>query len=115
MVFQEGFLRSRTGANVGWAKVGLTSLIGDAARRYIEDRGGEVRLEDGIRRVNVGAGQAVGLETDGGSVVADAYVVALPVESVLGVLPEALHADPFFARAASPASGVRSVTPVLSR
>lgn len=99
MVFQEGFLRSRTGANVGWAKVGLTSLIGEAARRYIEDRGGEVRLGDGVRGVRLEAGHMASLQTDSGELTADSYVIALPVERVLGVLPESLHEDQFFARA----------------
>ena len=57
MVFQEGFLRSRHGANVGWAKVGLSQLLADAARRYIEQRGGELRLGEGIAAVEVEDGQ----------------------------------------------------------
>lgn len=99
MVFQEGFLRSRSGANVGWAKVGLSALLGEAARGYIEARGGEVRL-----------GAAVdGLEVDGGSVSrvligdaehqADTYVLALPPEDLLDVLPPRTAESPFFRRA----------------
>jgi hypothetical protein len=58
MVFQEGFLRSRTGANVGWAKMGLSRLLEDAARRYIEERGGEIRLGRGMDGLEVDDGRA---------------------------------------------------------
>ncbi|MEO8456995.1 MAG: hydroxysqualene dehydroxylase HpnE [Chloroflexota bacterium] len=98
MVFQEGFLRSRNGANVGWAKVGLTELLAGAAQRYIEARGGEVRIGAGIRGVDVEGGEIARLQTDAGDVTADAYVLALAVESVLGVLPDAVSRDQFFAR-----------------
>ena len=98
MVFQEGFLRSRTGANVGWAKVGLTELVAGAAQRYIEDRGGEVRLSEGVRALEADSGEIAHLITDAGYVSADAYVVALPVETVLETLPDAVARDPFFSR-----------------
>jgi squalene-associated FAD-dependent desaturase len=98
MVFEEGFLRSRHGANVGWAKVGLSELLAGAARRYIEEHGGELRLEDGIRSVEVEGGQVSRLRSESGEVTADAYVIALPVESVLDVLPDTVREDAFFAR-----------------
>ena len=98
MVFQEGFLRSRHGANVGWAKVGLSELLAGAARRYIEERGGELRLEEGIRAVEVEGGEVSRLRAGSGEVTADAYVIALPVESVLDVLPDVVRDDAFFAR-----------------
>jgi squalene-associated FAD-dependent desaturase len=98
MVFQEGFLRSRHGANVGWARVGLSELLAVAARRYIEERGGELRLDEGIRAVEVEGGQVSRLRVGSGEVTADAYVITLPVESVLDVLPAAVREDAFFAR-----------------
>ncbi|HEY5640544.1 MAG TPA: hydroxysqualene dehydroxylase HpnE [Dehalococcoidia bacterium] len=98
MVFQEGFLRMRDGANVGWAKMGLSSLLAGAVREYIESRGGEVLTsvalngleanEDGISR---------GL-TDAGEVTADAYVVALEPGAVPAVLPDSAREDRFFRR-----------------
>lgn len=98
LVFQEGFLRSRHGANVGWAKVGLSELLGEAARRYIQRRGGEVRVEARVSSLEMEAGRVTHLRTDGGDVTADAYVLALPHESMLGVLPYSLRDDPFFSR-----------------
>ncbi len=100
MVFQEGFLRSRNGANVGWAKVGLSKLLPEAAQRYIEERGGRVRLGEGVGAVEVEGGRVTGLQTEAGPVTADAYIVALPSESVLDVLPAALQRDEFFSRIA---------------
>jgi squalene-associated FAD-dependent desaturase len=98
MVFQEGFLRSRHGANVGWAKVGLSQLLADAARRYIEERGGELRLGEGIAAVEVEGGRVSRLRSESGDVTAEAYVIALPVESVLDVLPGPVRDDAFFSR-----------------
>lgn len=98
MVFQEGFLRSRHGANVGWAKVGLSELLGEAARSYIESRGGEVRLGEGVASVELESGRVARVLTDGGELTADAYVLALPSESVLEVLPTALRDVAFFSR-----------------
>lgn len=98
MVFQEGFLHSRDGANVGWAKVGLSSILGGAARSYIEARGGEVMTTVGLQGLETGADGVVRALTDAGEFTADAYVVALPSELALDVLPEAVAGDPFFAR-----------------
>jgi squalene-associated FAD-dependent desaturase len=98
MVFQEGFLRSRTGANVGWAKVGLTSLIGEAARRYIEERGGEVRVGVGVRAVEMEGGAVSRVMTDGGEVSADVYVLALQANETLEMLPASAREEQFFSR-----------------
>jgi squalene-associated FAD-dependent desaturase len=98
MVFQEGFLRSRHGANVGWAKVGLTELLAGAAQRYIEERGGEVRISQVVRTIELDGGEISRIVTDSGYVSANAYVLALPVESVLETLPEAVARAPFFSR-----------------
>ncbi|HET9477685.1 MAG TPA: FAD-dependent oxidoreductase, partial [Dehalococcoidia bacterium] len=99
MVLQEGFLRSRTGANVGWAKMGLTRLIGDAARRYIEDRGGRVRLDAGLDRQEVDGAGATRARFEGEEITADAYVLALTPDRLLEALPPALNDAPFFSRA----------------
>jgi squalene-associated FAD-dependent desaturase len=98
MVFQEGFLRSRHGANVGWAKVGLSGLLGDAAQRYIESRGGTVRLGEGLTSVELDGGRVSRAFTAGGPISADAYVLALPHEAVLDSLPHGLREAPFFSR-----------------
>jgi squalene-associated FAD-dependent desaturase len=98
MVFQEGFLRSRTGANVGWSRVGLTDLVGAAARRYIEDRGGEVRLSEELRTVEMRDGSVSRFVTARGELTADAYIVALDPGTLRAILDGAVQQDPFFGR-----------------
>lgn len=98
MVFQEGFLRSRHGANVGWAKVGLSELLGGAAQRYIESRGGTVRLGEGLTSVELDDGRVSRALTEGGTLTADAFVLALPHEAVLDPLPPSVRDEPFFSR-----------------
>ncbi|HSP55519.1 MAG TPA: FAD-dependent oxidoreductase, partial [Dehalococcoidia bacterium] len=99
MVFQEGFLRSRTGANVGWAKVGLSALLGEAGRQYIEARGGEVRLRAAVDALELDSGAVGRVLLDGGECRADIYVLALPPEGLPEVLPPVVSEDEFFGRA----------------
>ena len=95
MVFQEGFLRDRNGANVGWARVGLSALLAEAAREYIESRGGEVRLGRSISGMRVEDGRAAisGPDED-----AQFIVMALDHRSLLTLLPRPLREEPFFGR-----------------
>lgn len=97
MVFQEGFLGSRDGANVGWAKVGLSTLVGEAARRYLEARGGEVNLNEGIRGIEIGGGHAV-VRTESDAIQPDVVVLAVPAQDAPELLPDTAMSDPFFAR-----------------
>ncbi len=99
MVFQEGFLRSKAGANVGWAKMGLSRLLEDAARRYIEARGGEVRLGTGLDRVDVDGGTVRRAFVDGAQQNPDVYVLALSPDRLLETLPPSVREDRFFSRA----------------
>ncbi len=99
MVFQEGFLRSRTGANVGSAKVGLTELLGDAARRYIEDRGGVVHEGATVEAIDAADG-IVRVRAEGWEAVAGTCVLAVPPKELTTLLPSEIAGDPFFARLA---------------
>ncbi len=98
MVFQEGFLRTRDGANVGWAKMGLSSLLAGAARQYIESRGGEVLTSVALNGLVANEDGVSGALTDAGEVTADAYVVALEPAAVPAVLPDSACEDRFFRR-----------------
>ncbi len=84
MVFQEGFLRDRNGANVGWARVGLSALLAEAAREYIESRGGEVRLGRSISEMRVEDGRAA---ISGPHQDAQFIVMAMDHRSLLRLLP----------------------------
>ncbi len=99
MVFQEGFLRSRNGANVGWARVGLSRLLAGAARRYVESRRGRVRLDTALDRLEIHDGRVRRALCGGEELTADAYVLATPPDRLLEMLPTAVSDDPFFSRA----------------
>ncbi len=89
-VFQEGFLRTRTGSAIGWSRVGLTRLVDPPARRFLEARG--VTIATGRQVTSVGDGQ---VELTGGErLPADAIVLALPPDSARAACPEALPHDP---------------------
>jgi squalene-associated FAD-dependent desaturase len=95
MVFQEGFLRDRNGANVGWARVGLSALLGQAAREYIESRGGDVRLGEGITGLRLEDGRAA---VSGPGQEAEYVVLAVEPRSLTPLLPRTLREEPFFGR-----------------
>ncbi len=96
MVLQEGFLHGRDGANVGWAKVGLSSLLATSARRYIEERGGEVRLGLGLKAIEMRNGSVSRAIVEEAEMTADSYVLAVPAERLLSLLPAAVRTDRFF-------------------
>jgi len=95
MVFQEGFLRDRNGANVGWAKVGLSALLAQAAREYVESRGGEVRLGQGITGLRLEDGRAA---VSGPGQEAEYVVLAVEPRPLASLLPKPLREEPFFGR-----------------
>jgi squalene-associated FAD-dependent desaturase len=102
MVFQESLLKRPSDAAIGMAKVGLTSLNGEPAQRFIEERGGELIVGKPARSLNVENGRVSGVELSDGTVLrADAYVSALQYGVLLQLLPDEVAADPFFSRASS--------------
>jgi len=101
MVFQEGFLKTSDGANLGYGKVGLSSLMADAANGYIRAAGGEILLSRGVASLLLDDGHISGVALeDGGHLTADYVVSALPPAELTSVLPPRLRNDPFFAPAA---------------
>ena len=103
MIFQEGLLKSPQSSRIGYAREGLSSLMGDAAQEYVESRGGRVMTgqaaalqlnEDG----RAGEYPIAGVQLSGGDVLrADAYVSALPLVDLMPLLPPHLAKNPFFA------------------
>ena len=111
MVYQEGVLKTRKSANIGYSKVGLSSLMGEAAMDYIQSNGGQVLPGVRVTRLilgdEVGAGPSggpgkqypriEGVEVVGGKVIrGDIYLSALPFHAFSAVLPSRLMDDPFF-------------------
>ena len=101
MIYQDGVIKSRTSANVGYALVGLSGLMGDAAEEYIRGRGGRLMLGKQVSEVLVsesGTRTVRGVRLASGETVeGDVYVSALPFHTVPSVLPAGLNEDPFFA------------------
>lgn len=96
-VFQEGFLASSTATALGVPAVGLSALHVEPALRYLQQRGGEVRLGCGIERIAVADGAVAAVEPSDGSPEAfDGYVAALPPKELLALLPAALRTTPPF-------------------
>jgi uncharacterized protein with NAD-binding domain and iron-sulfur cluster len=79
--------------------MGLSRLLEDAVRRYIEERGGEVRLGSGLDGLEVESGAVARVFVDGTDVSHDVCVLALPSANLLDVLPQNMRGDRFFARA----------------
>ncbi len=105
MVFQEGLLKRPRDAALGYPTVGLTSLNGEPARRYIEEAGGKLALGRSVGAIRVEDGRVAGVELSDGEVAqADAYVSALPFGVLLDTLPPEVSGNPFF----EPASGLSS-------
>lgn len=89
-VFQEGFLRTRTGSAIGWSTVGLTGLVDPAARAFLDARGGRVLSGRAVAAVGPGAVELA----DGERLEADRVVLALPPGRAREAAPGALPADP---------------------
>ncbi|MBI2165070.1 MAG: FAD-dependent oxidoreductase [Chloroflexi bacterium] len=102
LVFQEGLLRGRHSANIGYSRAGLTALVDDGARRYIAENGGRLVLDKGVVGLHVEAGDGRGArvawaELAGGERLrADAYVCAVPWQGFPKLLPEPWSGQPFF-------------------
>lgn len=102
MVYQDGLMRGTTDANIGFARVGLSSVFAEAAKAYVESRGGAFRFGERVVEVQVEGDRVTGLRTAAGhSVTAEAYVVALPFHEVPCVMPKAWSGRLPFAHAAA--------------
>ncbi len=106
-VLQEGFLKSAEACALGIPAVGLSELQVAPAIRYIESRGGSVRLSTTVERVVTEGSRVAGVATAGGQEPFDACVVAVPHTRVAGLLPEAWAIrEPFAGLAAIPVSPI---------
>ncbi len=105
MIFQEGLLKKPRDAAIGYSKIGLTSLTGTPAQRYIEERKGRLVTGSAVKSLKIDDGLVTAVElSDGSSHRAGAYVSALPYDVLRGMLPGPTAGQPFFSRLA----GLRS-------
>lgn len=86
-VFWKAFLSSRSGYTVGIPRVPLGELY-EGCRAAIEQRGGEVLCRAAVRNLNEEHGRISGVAVVGGrQYVADFYILAVPHEAALKLLP----------------------------
>ena len=110
-VFWKAFLSNRAGYRLGLPRVPLGELY-DGCRTAIERRGGEVTLRAPVRRVRVSDGRVAAVEMDTAQdETADIYVLAVPHDALLDLLPAHMTAEtPLFANLrrlrVSPITGV---------
>ncbi|MXX52384.1 MAG: phytoene dehydrogenase, partial [Dehalococcoidia bacterium] len=80
-----------------YARVGLGSIADARGRRFIEDSGGSVIRRKTVRSLLFDGDVVGGAQlSDGTTLLADAYVSALPYGTLLDLLPPKLASDPFF-------------------
>ncbi len=87
LLFQLAFFGQAGGYKPGIPIVPLASLYTGPARDFLEQRGGELRLEQGVRRFVSGDSGIAGVVTQDETVTSDYYVSALPPRQLLRVLP----------------------------
>ncbi|MCI0381414.1 MAG: hydroxysqualene dehydroxylase HpnE [Gemmataceae bacterium] len=87
-VFLDGFLRHPRGFVVEIPKVPLGRLYGDELQHWLNRHQVEVRWRTGVKRILVEDERVGGVETRGGdSLVAEWYIVAVPDQRLLDLLP----------------------------
>ena len=86
-VFVTGLLTQADAADMGWARVSLSALHGDAARDALQATGGEARTRTPVTAVRSGASGGFEVQADGQVLEADSVVVAVPHEALATLLP----------------------------
>jgi squalene-associated FAD-dependent desaturase len=91
-VFWKAFLMNSTGYRMGVPVVPLAKLYA-GCKAAIESRGGEVNLRAPVRALATGEGATIsGVQFDGGrEESADAYVFAVPHDTLFDLLPEVIR------------------------
>jgi len=82
-VFRTGLLDSADGGDLGWTRVPLAALHGDAAAEAITAQGGHIQLQAHVESV----GEGPSFTVEGQRVDADAVILAVPHDVVDGLLP----------------------------
>ena len=101
MMFKESLLGGPRDAAIGFSKVGLTSLVDGPGRRFLEVRGGTLRMGASFKTFRLQAGCITAAELADGTVLrADHYVSALPFDVLAQAMPDGMMAKPYFSDAA---------------
>jgi squalene-associated FAD-dependent desaturase len=110
LVFWKAFLSNPAGFGMGVPAVPLADLYATCSER-IEGNGGDVRTRCSVAEVCVSGDSAVSIRLEGGAeVCGDYYILAVPFDRLLKLLPAEIHSDAVFANLAklcvSPITGV---------
>ncbi len=93
-VFLDGFLGHRRGFEVEVPRVPLARLYGEELQDWLTRHGVRVRLGCAVRRLSIEDGRIDGIELrNGEKVEADRYLVAVPFERLLDLLPDSATAQ----------------------
>ena len=92
MIIQEGLLRGRHNANVGYPCVPLSDAIDRPAARKLDELGVSRLTGRTVRQINTNPDLSVRSVTvnDGDEIVADVYISALPFWILPGIIPDNL-------------------------
>lgn len=78
MAFQDSLLAGKGMADLGYSRVGLSTLVSDGARRYIESRGGKLIMGRRVSDLQVQEGRVTGVRVGDETINADAVISAVP-------------------------------------
>ena len=92
-VFRTGLLDRNDAADIGLPLIPLSDLHGEPAARALRAAGSAVRLGEKAAAVLADGGGVTGLVTDGGTLDADAVIVAVPNDRAGSLLPDGAVPD----------------------
>ncbi len=78
MAFQDSLLAGKGMADLGYSRVGLSTLVSEGARQYIESRGGRLIMGRRVSDLHVTEGRVTGVKLGEETIDADAVISALP-------------------------------------
>ena len=93
MAFQDALLDGRHSADLGYSRVGLTTLVDEASQKYLEERGGRVLFGHGVSAIEAQDGVVTGVTVRGESMPADAVISAVPWDAIGQLLPQDMQTD----------------------
>ncbi|MFL6275812.1 MAG: hydroxysqualene dehydroxylase HpnE [Blastocatellia bacterium] len=98
VVLKEAFGGGRKATSIGIARVGLSELYTEGASRFIEARGGTIKINATVERLVIEGRRVVAVELKSGErLEADEVISAVPHAAFLKILPEELRAGEFAA------------------
>lgn len=101
VVLRDALLKTKQDSRMVWSKCGLSELYTEAARQYIEARGGKVHLRRGFQKIVLNP-EGIKIEKaileDGSEHRAQYYLNTSPAAALMPLLGEGLSSHPFFQR-----------------